>query len=313
MTSSGAATGHPLAGLLTVMWHYVRDAATEPHVGATWVEPATFDRQLDLIGRHRTVVTWKAVAAALRGGPALPPKPALLTFDDGLADHARTVTPRLLDRGWSGVFFVLARQPGERLTVGHAIHILLADLGEDGLATAIEDALEPSPRRRLVAARKREASSGVEGIDVLKRPLQRDLADDVAPILSRLVETCRGPEADLADALHLSPGDLAWMRGAGLTIGGHGRRHLWFDHEPAARVVAEVEASAAFLAAEPGPRPFAYPYGASSRAAIAALAEHAFASAFHASPRTARGPFDLGRVDAEDPSFEAVVAGSGAS
>src|SRR3954471_4920410 len=134
---------HPLAGLVTVMWHYVRRASDGVAVGATWVEPDAFDAQLDAIANSRTVVDWPAVAEALDGGRPLPPDPALLTFDDGLADHARTVVPLLIRRGWSGVFFVLARQTGEPLTVGHAIHVLLAELGEDGLAAAVVDGLAP--------------------------------------------------------------------------------------------------------------------------------------------------------------------------
>ena len=310
MTTWSAAAQHPLAGLLTVMWHYVREPSDEPKVGATWVETPAFDAQLDLIDRHRQVVGWADVAAALDGGPPLPADATLLTFDDGLADHARTVAPRLLDRGWTGVFFAMARRPGEPLTVGHAIHIVLADLGEDGLRAAVEDALPRSERLRFEAARERERSAGVDAIDILKRPLQRDLADVVAPILSRLVEERRGPEGDVADALHLTPADVASMRRDGLTIGGHGRRHLWFDHEPAARVVGEVEASAAFLAEEPRPWAFAYPYGASSTAATDALAGNGFAAGFHAAPRSASGAFDLGRLDGEDPSFAAIVAGA---
>ena len=240
MTVASRDPGHPLAGLLTVMWHYVRDPSAEPRVGATWIEPADFDAQLDLIGRHRTVVGWPDVAAALDGGPPLPRDAALLTFDDGLVDHVRTVAPRLRDRGWTGVFFVLARAPGERLTVGHAIHILLADLGQDGLRTAVEDELPVDDADRFRAAQRREQRANVEPIDVLKRPLQRDLVETVAPILSRLVGASRGPDGDVADALHQTPADVAAMRQDGLTIGGHGRRHVWFDHEPADRVVAEL-------------------------------------------------------------------------
>ena len=310
MTRIAPAARHPLADLLTVMWHYVREPGTEPVVGATWVEPSAFDAQLDLIARHRTVVGWADVAAALKGRRPLPPDAVLLTFDDGLADHARTVAPRLVDRGWSGVFFAMARQPGERLTVGHAIHILLAVLGVDGLREAVGEALPPEDRRRFAAAQERERSAGVDPIDVLKRPLQRDLADVAGPILSRLVDAYHGSDSAVADALHLTPADLVSLRRAGLTIGGHGRRHLWFDHEPAARVVDEVAASSAFLGDEPRPWVFAYPYGASSAATTGALADRGFAAAFLASPRAPTGAWDLGRIDAEDPSFEAAVRGS---
>jgi peptidoglycan/xylan/chitin deacetylase (PgdA/CDA1 family) len=280
-------------------------------VGATAVEPATFEAQLDAVARHRVVVGWHDVATALRGGPALPPRAALLTFDDGLVDHVRTVAPRLVDRGWPAIFFVMARRPGEPLSVGHGIHVLLADLGEDGLAAAITDRLGPSDGERFRAAQARERATGVEAIDVLKRALQRDLADAAGPILAGLVLEHHGPNEAIADALHLGSADIARLRRDGMTIGGHGREHLWFDHEPAERVLSEVAASAAFLAEEPRPWVFAYPYGASRRAATAALSEHGFGAAFHASPRRATGRFDLGRIDAEAPGFAEIIAGPG--
>ena len=301
---------HPLGGLLTLMWHYVRDPAETPLVAAPGLDLSAFDEQLDLIARHRTVVDWPTVAMALDGGPALPDDAALLTFDDGLADHARTVTPRLVARGWSGLFFVLARSPGDPMTVGHALHVLLAALGEDGLRDAIVASLPPPDAERFVRLQARERSAGVDAIDVLKRPLQRDLADTVEPILQQLVETHLGPSGEVADALHLAPAEVAGMRADGQVIGGHGERHLWFDHEPAARVAGEIRASARFLVDEPRPWAFAYPYGASDVTAVSELTEAGFAAAFHASPMASAGRFDLGRVDGEDPRSAQLIRGS---
>ena len=302
------ADSHPLAGLLTLMWHYVREPDEEPRVGAGAVTPAAFDRQLDLIERHRTVVGWPAVARALHGGAPLPPGAALLTFDDGINDHHRTVGPRLAARGWSGVFFAMARAAGDPLSVGHRIHVALADRTPEELRTAILDRLGREDRRAFARAEAREARAGFDPIDILKRPIQRDFADRVGPILSDLIVARHGDEGGLADRLHLSDADVAGLRAAGMTIGGHGRRHLWLDHEPADRVAAEVASSARWLVAEPQPWAFAYPYGAGSPAARAELERSGFAAAFHARPTASTGRWDLGRFDAEDDAFTAVVA-----
>ncbi|MEA2519070.1 MAG: hypothetical protein QOF49_1150, partial [Chloroflexota bacterium] len=56
---SGSSNRHPLADLLTVMWHYVRDGDATPAVGAGAVEPSAFATQLDAIGRSRTIVGWR--------------------------------------------------------------------------------------------------------------------------------------------------------------------------------------------------------------------------------------------------------------
>jgi peptidoglycan/xylan/chitin deacetylase (PgdA/CDA1 family) len=302
---------HPLADLLTPMWHYVRDPDADPRVGVGAIDLSTFDDQLDRIGRNRTVVGWPAVAAALCGDRPLAPDAILLTFDDGLVDHHRNVLPRLARRGWPGVFFVTARRSGDRLSVGHRIHVLLASLTAAELRDAVVDHLGPADHQRFVTAERRERAAGVEAIDVLKRPLQRDLADAAGPVLSALIDERYGSESDVADAIHLSADQVADLRAAGMTIGGHGRRHLWFDWESADRVRAEIADSAAFLASEPGPWAFAYPYGAGHPLATTALEEAGFAAAFHARPQEARGRFDLGRVDAEGDGLAEAVEGSG--
>jgi peptidoglycan/xylan/chitin deacetylase (PgdA/CDA1 family) len=304
------ASPHPLAELLTIMWHYVREPDEEPRVGVPVMTPATFEAQLEQIARHRTVVSWAAVARALAGGPPVPRRAALLTFDDGLVDHHRTVGPRLAERGWSGVFFAMARQPGEPLSVGHRIHILLADRTPEELRSAVVDRLDPADRAAFLAAESRELAAGADPIDVLKRPLQRDLADVVGPILGRLIEERHGPEGAIADALHLTDGQVGGLRAAGMTMGGHGRRHLWFDHEPDERVTDEIEASAAWLAPEPRPWAFAYPYGAAGPTSSEALERTGFAAAFHARPTlpAPTGRWDLGRVDAEGPELAAALA-----
>jgi peptidoglycan/xylan/chitin deacetylase (PgdA/CDA1 family) len=311
MDDMEAPSRHPLADLVTPMWHYVRDPDAAPRVGEGAIDLSTFDDQLDRIGRTRTVVGWPAVAAALRGDGPLAPDAILLTFDDGLVDHHRNVLPRLARRGWPGVFFVTARRSGDRLSVGHRIHVLLASLTAAELRAAVVDHLGPADRQRFVTAERRERAAGVEAIDVLKRPLQRDVADAAGPVLSALIDERHGSEADVADAIHLSADQVADLRAAGMTIGGHGRRHLWFDWESADRVRAEIADSAAFLASEPGPWAFAYPYGAGHPLATTALEEAGFAAAFHARPQEARGRFDLGRVDAEGDGFAEAVEGSG--
>jgi peptidoglycan/xylan/chitin deacetylase (PgdA/CDA1 family) len=284
----------------------------EPRVGASAVTPDAFERQLDAIAARRSVVSWPRVARALDGREPLPGNAALLTFDDGLVDHHRTVGPRLAARGWSAVFFAMARDRGERLSVGHRIHVLLADRTADELRSAVVERLPDGHRERLVAAEAREAVAGLEPLDVLKRCLQRDMADSVGPILSQLIEERHGPEGDVADELHLSEGQIAGLRAAGMTIGGHGRRHLWLDHEPAERVRDEVRATARWLVSEPRPWAFAYPYGAPSPTAVDAFAaESAFGAAFLAAPRAGQDRWHLGRIDAEDGALAAALDATG--
>jgi peptidoglycan/xylan/chitin deacetylase (PgdA/CDA1 family) len=105
--------GPPL-NLTVLMYHYVRDdgdiAAGASRIPGLSV-PA-FMAGLDELARHYTFVDWPAVRAHLLEQQPLPENAALLTFDDGVCDHYLNVFPLLRQRGLSGLFFALARQPG---------------------------------------------------------------------------------------------------------------------------------------------------------------------------------------------------------
>ncbi|MFC1430431.1 polysaccharide deacetylase family protein [Streptacidiphilus sp. N1-3] len=71
------------------------------------VTPRVFTEQLDRIAdAGLTVVPLRRLVAALRGGPALPPRSAVLTFDDGFADFYWTVAPALADRDLPATLYV---------------------------------------------------------------------------------------------------------------------------------------------------------------------------------------------------------------
>ncbi|OIJ67797.1 polysaccharide deacetylase family protein [Streptomyces mangrovisoli] len=71
------------------------------------VSPRTFATHLDLIAdRGLRVVPLRRLVDALLGGPPVPPRSAVLTFDDGYADFASTVAPLLAARGLPATLYV---------------------------------------------------------------------------------------------------------------------------------------------------------------------------------------------------------------
>jgi peptidoglycan/xylan/chitin deacetylase (PgdA/CDA1 family) len=305
---SAVPAGSGIESLVTLMYHNLRPPDAVPAVVASNpVSPERFEAQLDRVTAERTIVGWPALAAALRGGPPLPPDACLLSFDDGLDDHHRVVLPILARRGLPATFFVMARDAADGLALGHRLHVLLAALGTDRLRAAVLDGFEPADRTAfLEAERERIAAGGWDdALERLKHVLQRELASAVGPVLGRLIAEHVGPEDEIAEALYLDRTEQAELVAAGMTLGGHGREHHWLDFVPAGEVAAEIEASARRLSAlgvgdEP---PFAYPYGGVPADTATVLPAHGFAAAFLARPsvRTERSdPLRLGRVDAED-------------
>lgn len=65
-----------------------------------------FEWQLDYLRRHYAPVTCRQVADALDGGPPLPPRPVLVTFDDGFDDNYTVAFPALAARGIPAIIFL---------------------------------------------------------------------------------------------------------------------------------------------------------------------------------------------------------------
>lgn len=75
--------------------------------GPTSIPPSVFRGHLDALADcGYRVVPLPALAAWLTGGPELPLRSVVITFDDGFADFAEQAAPELLAREWSATVFL---------------------------------------------------------------------------------------------------------------------------------------------------------------------------------------------------------------
>lgn len=93
-----------------LLYHYVRELPVNDPIGVTLsVTPAAFGQQLAfLLEKGYSPISLQQFSGALFAGQTLPPKPVLLTFDDGTADVATTVFPILQAYGVPATVFVVA-------------------------------------------------------------------------------------------------------------------------------------------------------------------------------------------------------------
>ncbi|MEW2546394.1 polysaccharide deacetylase family protein [Streptomyces sp. NPDC047002] len=88
------------------MYHAVAHEPS-PAVRALSVAPGAFAEQMAVLHeRGRTPLTAAALGEAWRRGRALPPRPVLITFDDGYAGVHRHALPVLAARGFAATLFV---------------------------------------------------------------------------------------------------------------------------------------------------------------------------------------------------------------
>lgn len=76
----------------------------QPNVSAA---PKMFARQIDYVVKHFHVIDLTALHAYIEHGKPLPPRPLLITFDDGYLDNYQNAFPVLRSRGVPAVIFLM--------------------------------------------------------------------------------------------------------------------------------------------------------------------------------------------------------------
>lgn len=93
-----------------LMYHHIGEGR-----GVWWVRPEVFEDQLRQLKAAGYESVWpEQVVAAFEGRGRLPPRPVMLTFDDGYRSMLTEVEPRLARYGFRGVVFLITASIAER-------------------------------------------------------------------------------------------------------------------------------------------------------------------------------------------------------
>lgn len=309
---------------LVVMYHYVRDVEATPFSGIRALPPTVFEAQLDWLQRDYTVIDLDTLEAAVDGREPLPPRGALLTFDDGFVDHHQVVLPILRRRGLSGVFFLAqdACAPSPRVLGVHKTHFLLATLGAAAFADAVRRECEavPAGARAPVFGRDEWEHADERSIKSL---LNYELPfEESERILDALFDRHLGPQEPFARRLYLQAEQVREMADAGLTFGYHTRSHRMLSRLGPDEQHRELRDGVAWIRALTGQRrvSFCYPWGGPgtyTADTTGLLAAHEYSVAFNTTRRTLvvgrDDRYELPRLDTRDlPPYTDGIAPAGA-
>ena len=241
-----------------------------------------FADQLDWLTRHTTVVALEDVRSHILSGSALPPRPVLITFDDGDPTVLTHALPLLRSRGLPAVAFIIAGLVDSDLPFWWAeVEHLVKD--RPGTAANVVRELKtlPDGERRERIARLRGAS--------------RHLATP-----------------------QLTSSDVRRLRDGGVAIGNHSLTHPCLDRcddETLRREVGEAHERLSDVLGE-APVAFAYPNGNVDARVEACVAGSGYDLGFAFDHRVVRGrPHPLRvsriRVDSDAPmdTFRIRVSG----
>ena len=301
--------------LVTVMYHYVRDAKHTQFPDIKAVSVADFRRQVAEVKRSFETPPLEACIEFLEGRWTPNRDICILTFDDGLREHYDTVAHILAEANVPGAFFLptAAIEDHEVLAV-HMNHFLLASLGAAELTKHIDKAAHetgialPTAPPDFDAVRKVYRWDDAETAR-LKYLVNHRLAPDISEALLRLVfAEVLGPPEQFAHSLYVDWTKAAAMQAAGFAVGGHTHRHKALSALDEEQQRRDLERSTTVLSARlgAGQRAFAYPYGKPStytQNTVGHLKRLGYFCAFnttidHGLPGTSR--WEIPRIDPKD-------------
>lgn len=305
--------------LTIVMYHYIRDFARSRYPRINGLDVAGFRRQLDHLVDNFTVVRMEDVIAATRGEAELPADAALLTFDDGYAEHYEIAFPLLNERGLQGSFFppVAPVRDGALLDVNRVHFVLATAPSSSLLAKAVDrevEAARSDHELQTVAEYRAEWAHANRWDDAdtiyVKRMLQTALPETLrAEIAGRLfAEFVDVEERTFACELYLTAEQLRVMVDCGMYVGSHGASHYWLNRVDRATQEREIDVSVDFLRSVGMPVDahwvMCYPFGGWDEALLGLLRERRCTVGLTTEVRTAEvgndDPLLLPRYDTND-------------
>lgn len=190
--------------------------------------PDVFRQQLDMIGEDHTFVSESDILAWLEEKGSLPPRPVLLTFDDGYRDNYEVVFPLLRQRGIPATFFLATAHmdTGEPQWWDRVSALIAASALETAdLPLLGTRGLEELPRWRL-------ARDWIEAAKLVPDDERRDAVDDLSDALG--VRSLVWPDVSM------DWDQAREMAANGMTFGGHTHNHPILSRMEAPRAHEEI-------------------------------------------------------------------------
>lgn len=301
-----------------IMYHYVRELKNSRFPGVKGLSMPLFRKQLKYLIKYYNIISMEELIHSLKSGGSLPGRAALLTFDDGYADHFTNVFPLLNESGFSGSFFppVKAVMRNQVLDV-NKVHFILASvsdkrkLAEEIFLLLDEYRQKYSLKNNKYYFKKLAVKSRFDPKEVvfIKRILQKELPENARnEIAGRLFNKyVTKDEKSFCNELYLSVDQLKCMKRNGMYIGSHGFSHSWLNEMDKDEQEREVGLSLSFLhgiGCNVKEWIMCYPYGSYNDSLLKVIKDKGCVAGLTTEPKiadlTSDNPLALPRLDTKD-------------
>jgi peptidoglycan/xylan/chitin deacetylase (PgdA/CDA1 family) len=219
--------------------------------------PEEFARELRYLRDNFDVISMPELLRGLQEPSLLPPRPAVITFDDGYVDNHTYALPLLRDAGLTATFFICTGLVGTREIPWYEAWVCCFKRSK---TTVIDSPFGPDDPPYPI-----DAANWTASYNRFRRNMGRLPWARMPAVLERLREaTSVNPDEHLADPLFMSWDAVREMAAAGMDIGGHTRTHpILANVEDPRTLRSEIVGCHEDLAARLAEAPvsFAYPWG----------------------------------------------------
>lgn len=260
------------ANLLRVLtYHRVDYPEARPHLNPRLISatPEEFERQMRFVAEHYSAVSIDEVLTAFRGGPPLPPRSVLITFDDGYEDFAQYAWPVLGRHRLPALLFVPTAFPGDPEAAFWGDRLYHAVMSSP--RTELRTPEQTLPLNSILA--RRDAYSCLK---IWLKPLPHD------QLLARFQDLWEQLQPPPMPRSVLDWSELRSLAEDGLALGAHTRSHVLMSKVDPETALEEAAGSLADLRSVIGEVPpvFAYPSGWYTRDVAVRLPARGFELAF---------------------------------
>jgi len=257
------------------MYHYVRDLKNTRFPDIKGLDSELFVEQIEFLNKHYNFVGIEDLIDCYQGKAELPSHAALLTFDDGYADHFHTVFPVLDHNKIQGCFYIPVQTVVENtiLDVNKIHYILAASKDDQQLYTEVLSLLDDYRSEydlqsnayyidKLAVANRFDSKEVI----FIKRLLQVELDEELRGKITTYLfhKYVSSDEKAFSCELYMNERQIQHMQRNGMHIGGHGYSHYWLGSLDREKQAHEIRKSKEFVERIGGDLDcwsFCYPYG----------------------------------------------------